>query len=98
MPLGTALLGCGFLVGAVRAAEPPATEGQPQAVEKEEGPPAARFAEEVRVVAPPIVEGDRVTPFATVVTTVTARQVEELGAGDLAAALRRVPGVTISRY
>lgn len=96
--LGAALGACAVLVGAGMAAEPPATEGQPQAVEKEEGPPAVRFAEEVRVVAPPILEGDRVTPFATVVTTVTARQVEELGAGDLAAALRRVPGVTISRY
>jgi iron complex outermembrane receptor protein len=57
-----------------------------------------RFAEEVRVVATPILEGVRVTTFATQVTTVSQRQVEDLGAGDLTAALRRVPGVTISRY
>ncbi len=96
--LKAVLYACAVLVGAGTAAVAPATEGEPQAAKEEGVPPAARFAEEVRVVAPPILEGDQVTPFATVVTTVTARQVEDLGAGDLAAALRRVPGVTISRY
>ena len=60
--------------------------------------PAGRFQEEVTVAAPPIVEGDRVTPFATQVSSVSDRQIEDLGAGDLASALRRMPGVTISRY
>jgi iron complex outermembrane receptor protein len=60
--------------------------------------PAGQFQEEIKVVAPPIVEGDRLTPFASQVSSVSARQIEDLGAGDLAAALRRVPGVTISRY
>lgn len=57
-----------------------------------------RFREEITVVAPPIVEGDRVTLFATQVSSVSDRQIDDLGAGDLANALRRMPGVTISRY
>ncbi len=78
------------------AEEPPAAghEGGGDAAVQ----PAPRFSEEIRVVAAPILEGERVTPFASLVTTVSQRQVEDLGAGDLAAALRRVPGVTISRY
>lgn len=88
-----------------QAAEPESQHAtqETQQPKQDQGQPAAeapvkRFAEEVKVVAPPIVEGDRVTPFATQVSSVSARQVDDLSAGDLAGALRRMPGVTISRY
>lgn len=51
------------------------------------------------VVGPgPIIEEVRLTDSGTAVTRVGAEQLLALGAGDLSAALRRVPGVTISRY
>ncbi len=89
--LGAALL---TIAATGPAAEP--DDQQPQ------NPPAdapvKRFTEEVTIVAPPIVESDRVTSFATQITSISARQVDDLGAGELANALRRMPGVTISRY
>ncbi len=54
--------------------------------------------ETVEVVAAPIIEGNRVTDYASEVTVVTAKQIENSGAMDLPSALRRVPGVNISRY
>ena len=89
--LGAALL---TIAATGPAAEP--DDQQPQ------NPPAdapvKRFTEEVTIVAPPIVESDRVTSFATQITSISARQVDDLGAGELANALRRMPGVPISRY
>jgi len=46
----------------------------------------------------PIVEDTRLDPFASLVTTVAEQQIDDLHAQDLTAALRRVPGVVISRY
>lgn len=92
------LVVCGTLAVAALADEPPVGASNPAREEEKEAQVAARFADEVQVVATPILEGERVTPFASQVTTVSARQVEDMGAGDLAAALRRLPGVTISRY
>jgi len=57
-----------------------------------------KFSETINVVASPIQEGQQVTPFGSEVASVSSRQVEDLTAGDLASALRWVPGVTISRY
>ena len=54
--------------------------------------------EEVKVVASPIIEGNRVDDYGNRVTTVTGKQVEDLNALDFPSALRRTPGVTISRY
>ncbi len=59
---------------------------------------AAERVGEVRVAAPPVVEGTRVDRYGTQVTSVGSEQIEGLNAQDLAGALRRVPGVTISRY
>lgn len=53
---------------------------------------------EVVVTAPPIIEGTEVQRDSSVVTTVSDKQMEALNAQDLEGALRRVPGVTISRY
>lgn len=54
--------------------------------------------EKVEVVASPIVDGTKVDDFAQQVTTVGPEQIDALDAQDLASALRRTPGVTITRY
>jgi outer membrane cobalamin receptor len=54
--------------------------------------------EEVRVVATPIIEGNWVSDYANRITTVSDKQIEDLNAMDFQSALRRVPGITISRY
>ena len=50
------------------------------------------------MTAPPIVDEVAVTRFATIEAVVTSRQVDDLAAPDLSSALRRVPGVAITRY
>lgn len=52
----------------------------------------------VTVTARPVLEEVRRDPIAGAVTRVGAQQIEDLAAGDPAAALRRVPGVVVSRY
>jgi len=54
--------------------------------------------EPVEVVASPIVEGNLVNEYGSQVTVVTEEQIEDLNAQDLPAALRRTPGVVISRH
>jgi iron complex outermembrane receptor protein len=77
------------------AAENPQTQEE----QKQEVPEAqGRFHEELTVVARPILEGQEVTPFAGLVARVSDKQISDLNAGDLAGALRRLPGVTVSRY
>ena len=55
-------------------------------------------AAKVTVTARPILEEIRRDPLAGAVTSVGAQQIEDLNAGDPAAALRRVPGLVVSRY
>lgn len=76
------------------------TAGPSEAKREAGGEPETlpRVTEQVTVVAKPLVEGTAVTPFAAAVTVVGADQVEALNAWDVASALRRVPGVVISRY
>ncbi len=64
----------------------------------EAGEPTGAVLEPVHVVAPPIIEGNQVDAFAAQKTVVTQEQMEDLNAQDLQTALRRTPGVTISRY
>jgi iron complex outermembrane receptor protein len=52
----------------------------------------------VVVTASPIIDGNSVDQFGSYVTTVSADQVRDLNAVDLAAALRMTPGVSISRF
>ncbi len=54
--------------------------------------------EPVEVTATPIVEETKVDAFAGQTTVVGRDQIEGLNAGDAASALRRTPGVTITRY
>jgi iron complex outermembrane receptor protein len=52
----------------------------------------------VQVTASPVIEGNAADAFGAFSTTVTDQQVQDLHAVDLASALRRTPGVTISRF
>lgn len=54
--------------------------------------------EEVTVVAPAIIEGNVLDPFSSQTSVVTQEQIEDLNAQDIPSALRRTPGVVISRH
>ncbi len=56
------------------------------------------FRDTVTVRDAPIIEGSEVDDFSNLVTTVSDQQIDDLYAQDLTQALRRVPGVVISRY
>lgn len=59
---------------------------------------AQQSVETVTVTASPIIESNNVDAFSGFSTRVTDTQIKDLGALDLAAALRMTPGVQISRY
>lgn len=59
---------------------------------------AATFEGELTVIESPVVEEGGVDRYGHKHTEVSAEQVDDLGAQDLSAALRRVPGVVVSRY
>lgn len=96
LTLGAALLVMGPWGYAVEVDGPQVERQEPSQTGAES--PMKGFSDNVEVVAPPIVEDDRVTPFATQVSSISERQIDDLNAADLANALRRMPGVTISRY
>ena len=50
------------------------------------------------VVGTPIIEGNTVSRYAIESTEVSRRQIEDMNAQDVTAALRRTPGVTIARF
>jgi len=52
----------------------------------------------IKVVATPIIEGNVVNQYGSQVTVVTEEQIENLNAQDLPSALRRTPGVVMSRH
>jgi len=52
----------------------------------------------VEITAPPIIESNRTDAFGSLATTVGEAQVRDLNAIDLSSALRRTPGVTVSRF
>ena len=54
--------------------------------------------EELLVVAPPVIEGNRVNRLASQETIVTDKQIEDLNAQDLPSALRRTPGVVVTHH
>ena len=58
----------------------------------------AQELEGIVVTSTPIIEGNVVDSFGSSRTIVTEEQIRNLNAQDLATALRRTPGVTISRY
>jgi iron complex outermembrane receptor protein len=66
--------------------------------QSQESPTSQVFRGAITVEDSPIVEGSTIDPLGSLVTTVGERQIEDLYAQDLTSALRRVPGVVISRY
>ena len=54
--------------------------------------------EDIDVVASPVIEANEVDRYAGQKTIVTRSQIRDLGAQDLGTALRRTPGINISRY
>lgn len=66
--------------------------------QEQEKPSDAAMLEEVKVVSSPIIEGNRVDRFANETTTISKEQIWDLNAPDVTSALRRTPGVTISRF
>ena len=76
----------------------PATAGSPGEETTETEQAHSTFGESITVTATPIEEAARLDELAGKVETVNREQVEELNAHDLATALRRVPGVNITRY
>jgi len=71
----------------------------PNAVAEEEPAPEQTVQmEEVIVTASPIIEGNEVNNYGSQVTTVSREQISDLNAQDLPSALRRVPGVIVSRH
>ncbi len=54
--------------------------------------------DDMHVVASPIIEGNLVDRYAGQKTLVSEEQIDDLNAQDITAALRKTPGVNISRY
>ncbi len=54
--------------------------------------------DEITVTASPVIEGNTVDAFAGQKTLVSEDQIRDLNAQDIGTALRRTPGVNISRY
>ena len=52
----------------------------------------------VTVTASPVIEANRIDAFGSLATEVSASQVKDLNALDLSSALRRTPGVSVSRF
>ncbi|MCB2186222.1 MAG: TonB-dependent receptor plug domain-containing protein [Deltaproteobacteria bacterium] len=98
-----------LIPGGPAAAQDQATTGQttaeqtaPEPAAQEPGSPtekgAGTAAYEMVVVAPPVIEGNQTNRLGSEVTTVSEQQIEDLNAQDLPSALRRTPGVVISRH
>lgn len=84
------------IAAAPDSAEPGSTAGAP--ADEAASSPAPPVSAKVTVTARPVLEEIRRDPLAGAVTTVGRQQIEDLNAGDPAAALRRVPGLVVSRY
>jgi outer membrane cobalamin receptor len=72
----------------VQAAEPGSSTTEPN----------AQKIQEMTVVESPIIEGNKVNSLGSQITVVSERQISDMNAQDLPSALRRTPGVVISRH
>ncbi len=54
--------------------------------------------EDINITSTPIIEGNITDPYASQKTVVTQDQITDLNAQDIGTALRKTPGVNISRY
>lgn len=86
----------------IGAAEPPDRDaeetGQSTPPTQQAAPGQSVFQGAITVSDRPILEGNEVDRYGNIVGTVSDQQIDDLYAQDLSAALRRVPGVVISRY
>lgn len=71
--------------------------GVETAMAQDQSPPVTRL-EPVTVVATPVIQGNETDRYGGQKTTVSQDQIADLNAQDLGTALRRSPGVNISRY
>lgn len=77
----------------------PAEESEPDVAAEGQRPDGQKvFTGAITVTDNPILEGNEVDRSGSIVAKVSERQIDDLYAQDLSAALRRVPGVVISRY
>ena len=77
----------------------PLASAQDKPEEKQQNPPQPpRVRETITVTATPILEGVRLDDTVGTITSVGRQQIEDLNAQDIASALRRVPGMAISRF
>jgi iron complex outermembrane receptor protein len=67
-------------------------------VAADDDPPETTHLDDIIVVDSPIIEGNEVDRYAGQKTVVTESQISDLNAQDLGTAMRRTPGVNISRY
>ncbi|MBN2490992.1 MAG: TonB-dependent receptor plug domain-containing protein, partial [Planctomycetes bacterium] len=101
MPAGSARrIVLGLVLAALTAGGVAVGQEEPAPSRQDARAPGRRPVEleEVTVTASPIVEGNEVDLFASMKTVVARSQLEDLNAQDLGTALRRTPGVTLSRY
>jgi len=63
-----------------------------------QGTSAPKSLEKIVVTGSPIIESSRIDAFGSLTTEVGASQVRDLNALDLSSALRRTPGVIVSRF
>lgn len=69
-----------------------------EGLEKELSTSGVHQVGEILVVAPPVIQGNQINRLGSQVTVVSEEQIEDLNAQDLPSALRRTPGVVISRH
>lgn len=93
--LATVLL---TLVSGTFVAAQPAPQQDPSPSPSAASLPLRVPSTHVLVEASPILSEVRSEPLAGSVVSVGREQIEDLNAGDIASALRRLPGVVISRY
>jgi len=83
--------------GEEKAKEEKKPAPEEKAAEKEAEKEAEEEVEEVTVVAPPLIEGNKVNRLGAQVTSVGREQIDDLNAVDIGYALRATPGVSMSR-
>jgi len=80
-----------------RETDPPASEPAEETTDESDTKTKV-FRGDITVEGTPIVADSEVDLLGSMVSTVTEQQIEALYAQDLTSALRRVPGVVVSRY
>ncbi len=85
------------------AADPETTQSTGAEPTSESAPPdqggkPSVFQASITVTDRPIMEGSEIDRYGSIIATLSEQQIDDLYAQDLSAALRRVPGVVISRY